>query len=269
MQAVLEVDLAVPLHGVREQVAVEGRVLGEQRVQRQLALGRDQLVQADLPGRDHRPVPGGEAVVGVRPPVPYRLEDQGPGPPAPRPVAGAVDRFHPSAAGPARADGPARGIDPPARRLLSEPEDDARGRRMLALGPVSARSAARRVDRYGGVSRGARRPPPAGAAGHRPGLRLHQRAGRQQGPGRPARPRRRPATIRNDMAVLEEEGYITQPHTSAGRVPTDKGYRFFVDRLQLGQAAVGGRAPGHREVPRRRRRPARRAAAARCGCWPS
>ncbi len=40
-----------------------------------------------------------------------------------------------------------------------------------------------------------------------------------------------PATIRNDMAVLEEEGYIHQPHTSAGRVPTDKGYRLFVDRL--------------------------------------
>jgi heat-inducible transcriptional repressor len=40
-----------------------------------------------------------------------------------------------------------------------------------------------------------------------------------------------PATVRNDMAVLEEEGYITQPHTSAGRVPTDKGYRLFVDRL--------------------------------------
>ncbi|MGB0190258.1 MAG: heat-inducible transcriptional repressor HrcA [Nocardioides sp.] len=40
-----------------------------------------------------------------------------------------------------------------------------------------------------------------------------------------------PATVRNDMAVLEEEGYITQPHTSAGRVPTDKGYRMFVDRL--------------------------------------
>jgi heat-inducible transcriptional repressor len=39
------------------------------------------------------------------------------------------------------------------------------------------------------------------------------------------------ATIRNDMAILEEEGYITQPHTSAGRIPTDKGYRFFVDRL--------------------------------------
>jgi heat-inducible transcriptional repressor len=40
-----------------------------------------------------------------------------------------------------------------------------------------------------------------------------------------------PATIRNDMAALEDEGYITQPHTSAGRVPTDKGYRLFVDRL--------------------------------------
>jgi heat-inducible transcriptional repressor len=40
-----------------------------------------------------------------------------------------------------------------------------------------------------------------------------------------------PATVRNDMAVLEEEGYIRQPHTSAGRVPTDRGYRLFVDKL--------------------------------------
>ncbi|MBA3232719.1 MAG: heat-inducible transcriptional repressor HrcA [Propionibacteriales bacterium] len=40
-----------------------------------------------------------------------------------------------------------------------------------------------------------------------------------------------PATVRNDMAVLEEEGFITQPHTSAGRIPTDKGYRLFVDKL--------------------------------------
>jgi heat-inducible transcriptional repressor len=39
------------------------------------------------------------------------------------------------------------------------------------------------------------------------------------------------ATIRNDMSVLEEEGYIRQPHTSAGRVPTDRGYRLFVDKL--------------------------------------
>ena len=40
-----------------------------------------------------------------------------------------------------------------------------------------------------------------------------------------------PATVRNDMAALEEEGFIAQPHTSAGRIPTDKGYRLFVDRL--------------------------------------
>lgn len=40
-----------------------------------------------------------------------------------------------------------------------------------------------------------------------------------------------PATVRNDMAVLEDQGYIVQPHTSAGRVPTEKGYRLFVDRL--------------------------------------
>ncbi|MFT3661811.1 MAG: heat-inducible transcriptional repressor HrcA [Gordonia sp. (in: high G+C Gram-positive bacteria)] len=39
------------------------------------------------------------------------------------------------------------------------------------------------------------------------------------------------ATVRNDMAVLEAEGLITQPHTSSGRVPTDKGYRVFVDRI--------------------------------------
>lgn len=39
------------------------------------------------------------------------------------------------------------------------------------------------------------------------------------------------ATVRNDMAALEEDGFIVQPHTSAGRVPTDKGYRLFVDRL--------------------------------------
>ncbi|MGI8881385.1 MAG: heat-inducible transcriptional repressor HrcA [Jatrophihabitans sp.] len=40
-----------------------------------------------------------------------------------------------------------------------------------------------------------------------------------------------PATIRNDMAALEDEGLIEQPHTSAGRIPTDAGYRRFVDQL--------------------------------------
>ena len=39
------------------------------------------------------------------------------------------------------------------------------------------------------------------------------------------------ATVRNEMAALEDEGYIAQPHTSAGRIPTDLGYRMFVDKL--------------------------------------
>lgn len=39
------------------------------------------------------------------------------------------------------------------------------------------------------------------------------------------------ATIRNDMSALEEDGYLVQPHTSAGRIPTEKGYRYFVDGL--------------------------------------
>ena len=40
-----------------------------------------------------------------------------------------------------------------------------------------------------------------------------------------------PATVRNEMLRLDQLGYLEQPHTSAGRVPTDKGYRFFVDNL--------------------------------------
>jgi heat-inducible transcriptional repressor len=40
-----------------------------------------------------------------------------------------------------------------------------------------------------------------------------------------------PATVRNELATLEREGFLVQPHTSAGRIPTEKGYRFFVDAL--------------------------------------
>jgi len=40
-----------------------------------------------------------------------------------------------------------------------------------------------------------------------------------------------PATMRNIMFDLEQMGYLSQPHTSAGRIPTDKGYRFYVDSL--------------------------------------
>lgn len=50
------------------------------------------------------------------------------------------------------------------------------------------------------------------------------------------------ATVRNDMAALEEWGMIEQPHTSAGRVPTERGYRWFVDHLRGGRAlSVGQR----------------------------
>lgn len=44
-----------------------------------------------------------------------------------------------------------------------------------------------------------------------------------------------PATVRSDMTLLEREGYLVQPHTSAGRVPTQKGYRFFVDEIGPGE----------------------------------
>ena len=53
------------------------------------------------------------------------------------------------------------------------------------------------------------------------------------------------ATVRNEMSVLEREGYITQPHTSAGRVPTDRGYRYYVDQL-AGAAQLA--APERRRI---------------------
>ena len=44
-----------------------------------------------------------------------------------------------------------------------------------------------------------------------------------------------PATVRTERVKLEREGYLAQPHTSAGRIPTDKGYRYFVDHLKAGK----------------------------------
>ncbi|HEX2015342.1 MAG TPA: heat-inducible transcription repressor HrcA, partial [Solirubrobacteraceae bacterium] len=46
-----------------------------------------------------------------------------------------------------------------------------------------------------------------------------------------------PSTIRNELAMLEEHGLLAHPHTSAGRVPTDAGYRYFVDRLLPARSA--------------------------------
>jgi heat-inducible transcriptional repressor len=50
------------------------------------------------------------------------------------------------------------------------------------------------------------------------------------------------ATIRAEMAELEREGFIMQPHTSAGRVPTDKGYRFYVNNMGANTEAIESRA---------------------------
>jgi heat-inducible transcriptional repressor len=55
-----------------------------------------------------------------------------------------------------------------------------------------------------------------------------------------------PATVRNEMGTLERDGYLIQPHTSAGRIPTDKGYRFFVDSL----ASPGVLQPAQRQEVR-------------------
>jgi heat-inducible transcriptional repressor len=55
-----------------------------------------------------------------------------------------------------------------------------------------------------------------------------------------------PATVRNEMALLEQDGYLLQPHTSAGRIPTDKAYRVFVDHL----TEPGTLPPGKRQLVR-------------------
>jgi len=75
VQAILEEQLAAPLHHMREQIPVEGRVLGKQGVKIQLAPGRDQLIQPNLPWRDLRPTARRTSVVGIRASVPNPLED--------------------------------------------------------------------------------------------------------------------------------------------------------------------------------------------------
>src|SRR6185369_6095215 len=64
-----------------------------------------------------------------------------------------------------------------------------------------------------------------------------------------------PASLRNVMADLEDLGYLQQPHTSAGRVPTDRGYRFFIDHLMKSRSlpasdreAIDGQVRGVNEV---------------------
>ncbi len=67
-----------------------------------------------------------------------------------------------------------------------------------------------------------------------------------------------PSTIRNELAVLEELGLLAHPHTSAGRVPTDAGYRYFVDKLLPADPAHRAHGRAEPRPPRGRRRDARR-----------
>ena len=69
-----------------------------------------------------------------------------------------------------------------------------------------------------------------------------------------------PATVRNDMAALEEEGYLTQPHTSAGRIPTDKGYRRSSRCRRPSAAPSRPSSTGPSTWTTSSRAP--------CGCWP-
>ena len=82
-------------------------------------------------------------------------------------------------------------------------------------------------------------------------IRLHVETGEPVGSESLSRSLNRalsPATLRNVMADLEAMGYLDHPHTSAGRVPTDEGYRFYVDSL-IGLQPLG---PGEQRADRRR-----------------
>lgn len=78
-----------------------------------------------------------------------------------------------------------------------------------------------------------------------------------------------PATIRNDMAVLEDEGYLIQPHTSAGRIPTDKGYRLFVHSgpPPSSHCPPPSGGPSPRSWPEQPT--SMTSSIGQCGCWPS
>ena len=80
------------------------------------------------------------------------------------------------------------------------------------------------------------------------------------------------ATVRNDMTVLEREGYLVQPHTSAGRVPTDRGYRFFVDNFDAparrSRRRSGGSSPTSSPSSSRRTRCSRTCSTRPASCSP-
>ena len=61
------------------------------------------------------------------------------------------------------------------------------------------------------------------------------------------------STVRNELAALERDGYLTHPHTSAGRIPTDRGYRLYADSLLAATPARAGERDGEVEIGRMRR----------------
>ena len=75
VNAVLQVQLTAPPDDVREQVAVERGVLGQQLLQIKRILGGDELIETDGTGRDLRPFPGSAGMIGIGPPVPDLLKD--------------------------------------------------------------------------------------------------------------------------------------------------------------------------------------------------
>src|SRR5690349_19882910 len=75
VHAVLQVQLAAPPDDVREQVAVERRVLGQQLLQIKCILGGDELIEANGTGRDLSPFPGSAGMIGIGPPVTDLLKD--------------------------------------------------------------------------------------------------------------------------------------------------------------------------------------------------
>jgi len=78
VQAILQVEIAVPADHVREQVTVEGRVLGQDHLQIEDILGGDELIQPDRARRDLRPFAGSPVMVRIGPSVPDLLKDHVP-----------------------------------------------------------------------------------------------------------------------------------------------------------------------------------------------
>ncbi|VTR10506.1 heat-inducible transcription repressor [Clostridioides difficile] len=210
MQSVLQVELALPPHDVGEEVAVERGVLAEEFVQGEDLGDRRQLVEPQLSRRDLGPAARRQPVVGVGLALPHPFEDHANSSDASASTIAALRRCVDR-----QCTTPRRGTviaipfrtmertqlygrDPSQEVYRVSTTDDRRFEILRAI-----------VTDYVDTQE---------PIGSKALVERHQLGVSS-------------ATVRNDMAVLEAEGYITQPHTSSGRVPTDKGYRMFVDRI--------------------------------------